>query len=223
MLAFGFSSGLPFALLIGTLTAWLGEAKVDLDHDRPAVAGSGSPARSSSCGRPPSTGCGRPIDRAARAAQRDGSCTCQAVIIAALLGLVATDPAQSIGQFALFAFLGALALGDAGHRHRRVADRRGGRSRRRSRCCRRSISWASAPPRIVGGAFALHLAAGDELARGLCGDGGADGRGDADRARRARYADDRPTPPRSKPANSTRGHARHRAGRGRACAGPGRS
>ena len=30
MLAFGFSSGLPFALLIGTLTAWLGEVGVKL-------------------------------------------------------------------------------------------------------------------------------------------------------------------------------------------------
>src|SRR3982751_3799186 len=30
MLAFGFSSGLPFALLIGTLNAWLGEAKINL-------------------------------------------------------------------------------------------------------------------------------------------------------------------------------------------------
>jgi PAT family beta-lactamase induction signal transducer AmpG len=30
MLAFGFSSGLPFTLLIGTLNAWLGEAKVSL-------------------------------------------------------------------------------------------------------------------------------------------------------------------------------------------------
>jgi len=30
MLGFGFSSGLPFALLIGTLTAWLGDAKVNL-------------------------------------------------------------------------------------------------------------------------------------------------------------------------------------------------
>src|SRR5204862_6434253 len=30
MLAFGFSSGLPFALLIGTLNAWLGEVGVKL-------------------------------------------------------------------------------------------------------------------------------------------------------------------------------------------------
>src|ERR1700748_450082 len=30
MLAFGFSSGLPFALLIGTLNAWLGDAKISL-------------------------------------------------------------------------------------------------------------------------------------------------------------------------------------------------
>jgi PAT family beta-lactamase induction signal transducer AmpG len=30
MLAFGFSSGLPYALLIGTLNAWLGEANINL-------------------------------------------------------------------------------------------------------------------------------------------------------------------------------------------------
>ena len=30
MLIFGFSAGLPFSLLVGTLNAWLGEAKVDL-------------------------------------------------------------------------------------------------------------------------------------------------------------------------------------------------
>src|SRR3954452_20882569 len=30
MLAFGFSSGLPFALLIGTLNAWLGGTKINL-------------------------------------------------------------------------------------------------------------------------------------------------------------------------------------------------
>src|SRR3954452_23879780 len=30
MLAFGFSSGLPYALLIGTLNAWLGEASINL-------------------------------------------------------------------------------------------------------------------------------------------------------------------------------------------------
>src|SRR4028118_328221 len=30
MLVFGFSAGLPFSLLVGTLNAWLGEAKVDL-------------------------------------------------------------------------------------------------------------------------------------------------------------------------------------------------
>lgn len=31
MLLFGFSSGLPYALLLGTLTAWLSDAKVDLE------------------------------------------------------------------------------------------------------------------------------------------------------------------------------------------------
>lgn len=31
MLAFGFSAGLPYALLLGTLFAWLGTAEVDLE------------------------------------------------------------------------------------------------------------------------------------------------------------------------------------------------
>ena len=31
MLALGFSAGLPYALLLGTLYAWLGEAQVDLE------------------------------------------------------------------------------------------------------------------------------------------------------------------------------------------------
>ena len=30
MLVFGFSAGLPFSLLVGTLNAWLGEAPADV-------------------------------------------------------------------------------------------------------------------------------------------------------------------------------------------------
>src|SRR4028119_304132 len=30
MLVFGFSAGLPFSLLVGTLNAWMGEAKISL-------------------------------------------------------------------------------------------------------------------------------------------------------------------------------------------------
>lgn len=107
MLAFGFSSGLPFALLIGTLTAWLGEAKINLATIgllswiglASAFKFLWSPAIDRL--RPPVIG---------RLGRRKGwIVTCQAVIVMALLGLVATDPATQIGRFALFAFLGALA------------------------------------------------------------------------------------------------------------------
>ena len=107
MLAFGFSSGLPFALLIGTLTAWLGEAKVNLATIgllswiglASAFKFLWSPAVDRL--RPPVIG---------RLGRRKGwIATCQAVIVAALLGLVATNPATDIGRFALFAFIGALA------------------------------------------------------------------------------------------------------------------
>ena len=50
MLAFGFSSGLPFALLIGTLNAWLGDAKINLATIG-VLSWIGSPMRSSSSGR----------------------------------------------------------------------------------------------------------------------------------------------------------------------------
>ena len=107
MLAFGFSSGLPFALLIGTLTAWLGEAKINLATIgllswiglASAFKFLWSPAVDRL--RPPVIG---------RLGRRKGwIVTCQAVIVVALLGLVATDPVTDIGRFALFAFLGALA------------------------------------------------------------------------------------------------------------------
>ena len=55
MLAFGFSSGLPFALLIGTLNAWLGDAKINLATIG-VLSWIGLATRSSSCGRRSSTG-----------------------------------------------------------------------------------------------------------------------------------------------------------------------
>ncbi|MEQ7873171.1 MFS transporter [Sphingomonas sp. ASV193] len=107
MLAFGFSSGLPFALLIGTLNAWLGELKVNL-----ATIGVlswiglaysfkflWSPA----------------VDRLAlpglsRLGRRKSWITfCQAVLVLALLGLSVTDPLTNIGTFALIAFVAAFA------------------------------------------------------------------------------------------------------------------
>ena len=157
MLAFGFSSGLPFALLIGTLTAWLGEAKVNL-----ATIGLLSWIGLASAFKflwSPA------IDRlqlpfVGRLGRRKGWIVpCQAVIILALLGLVATDPAQAIGRFALFAFLGALASAtqdiaiDAWRID--VADE-ATPVEVLSAIYQLGFRTAS----IVGGAFALHLAVG---------------------------------------------------------------
>jgi PAT family beta-lactamase induction signal transducer AmpG len=107
MLGFGFSSGLPYALLIGTLNAWLGEVKIDLATigvlswiglsysfkflwsplvDRLALPG---------------------LERLGR--RKSWIALCQGVLVLSFLGLAATDPARAIGTFALFAFLGALA------------------------------------------------------------------------------------------------------------------
>lgn len=106
MLAFGFASGLPFALLVGTLYAWLGDAKVNLATIG-VIAWIGlayafkflwSPAIDRL--RPPLIG------RLGR--RKSWIVLCQIVIVAALIGLAFTDPTVAIGRFALFAFIGAL-------------------------------------------------------------------------------------------------------------------
>lgn len=107
MMGFGFSSGLPYALLIGTLNAWLGEVKIDLATigvlswiglsysfkflwsplvDRLALPG---------------------LERLGR--RKSWIALCQGVLVLSFAGLAATDPIHAIGTFALFAFLGALA------------------------------------------------------------------------------------------------------------------
>ena len=107
MLAFGFSSGLPFALLVGTLTAWLGEVGVKLATigvfswiglsysfkfiwspvvDRVRLPG---------------------LERLGR--RKSWIALCQALILVSLAGISFTDPVNSIGSFVGFAFVGALA------------------------------------------------------------------------------------------------------------------
>lgn len=106
MLAFSFSSGLPFALLIGTLTAWLGEVKVNL-----ATIGVlswigltyafkflWSPLVDRT--RPPLLG------RIGR--RKSWVVLCQGLIILGLIGLVVTDPTVHIARFALFAFVASI-------------------------------------------------------------------------------------------------------------------
>ncbi len=107
MLGFGFASGLPYALLLGTLNAWLGEVKVDLATigvlswiglsysfkflwsplvDRMALPGLEALGR-----------------------RKSWILLCQIVLVLGFVGLALTDPAHAIGTFALFAFLAALA------------------------------------------------------------------------------------------------------------------
>ena len=107
MLAFGFSSGLPFALLIGTLNAWLGDAKVNL----------------ATIGVLSWIGLGYAfkflwsplVDRVklpllGRFGRRTSwIILCQLGLIVSFIGLGATNPAASIGWFAIFAVIGAFA------------------------------------------------------------------------------------------------------------------
>jgi PAT family beta-lactamase induction signal transducer AmpG len=107
MLAFGFSSGLPFALLIGTLNAWLGDAKINLATigvlswiglsyafkflwsplvDRVRIPLLGDLGR-----------------------RKSWIVLCQAGLIISFVGLGLGDPAHNISTFALFAVIGAFA------------------------------------------------------------------------------------------------------------------
>ena len=107
MLGFGFSSGLPYALLIGTLNAWLGDAHVNLATigvlswiglayafkflwspvvDRVALPG---------------------LSRIGR--RKSWIALAQAVMLLAFAALAFTDPAVAIGRFAGFAVIAALA------------------------------------------------------------------------------------------------------------------
>ena len=106
MLALGFSSGLPYALLIGTLNAWLGDVKVNLATigvlswiglayafkflwspvvDRLVLPGFGRLGR-----------------------RKSWIMLCQMVMVLAFVGLAFTDPVTDIGRFALFAVMAAL-------------------------------------------------------------------------------------------------------------------
>jgi PAT family beta-lactamase induction signal transducer AmpG len=107
MLVFGFSAGLPYTLLIGTLNAWLGEWEIDLATigvlswiglayafkflwsplvDRFALPG---------------------LSRLGR--RRSWLILCQVLLVFTFFALAASDPRVSIGTFALIAVIGAFA------------------------------------------------------------------------------------------------------------------
>jgi PAT family beta-lactamase induction signal transducer AmpG len=107
MLGFGFSSGLPYALLFGTLNAWLGEVGINLATigvlSWIGLSYSFKFLWSPLVDRMPLPG----LERLGR--RKSWIILCQAVMVLGFGGLAMTNPAQAIGTFALFAFLAALA------------------------------------------------------------------------------------------------------------------
>ncbi|MDR2858518.1 MAG: MFS transporter [Novosphingobium sp.] len=107
MLGFGFSSGLPYALLIGTLNAWLGEVGVNLATIG-VLSWIGLSYSFKFLWSPLVDRLPLPLlDRLGR--RKSWILLCQTVLVLGFAGLAATDPARAIGTFALFAFLAALA------------------------------------------------------------------------------------------------------------------
>jgi PAT family beta-lactamase induction signal transducer AmpG len=105
MLAFGFSAGLPFTLLIGTLNAWLGEAKVSL-----ATIGILSwigLAYGFQFLWSPLVDQWRPPLLAKLGRRRSWILLCQGILALCFLALAATDPAVSLGGVAGIAVVGA--------------------------------------------------------------------------------------------------------------------
>lgn len=107
MLAFGFSSGLPYALLIGTLNAWLGEMKIALATIG-VLSWIGLAYAFKFLWSPLVDRVELPlIGRIGR--RKSWIVLCQAAMILAFAGLAATDPVANIGRFAIFAVIAALA------------------------------------------------------------------------------------------------------------------
>src|ERR1700742_4226012 len=97
MLAFGFSSGLPFALLVGTLTAWLGEVGVKLATIG-VLSWIGLTYAFKFLWSPLVDRLQLPVlGRLGR--RKSWIVLCQALMVVGLLGLVFTDPSQHIARF----------------------------------------------------------------------------------------------------------------------------
>ncbi|HSR00645.1 MAG TPA: MFS transporter [Sphingomicrobium sp.] len=107
MLAFGFSSGLPFALLIGTLNAWLGDAKINLATIG-VLSWIGLAYAFKFLWSPLVDRVSLPL--LGRLGRRTSWIViCQVGLIVSFVGLGATNPAIAIGWFAIFAVIGAFA------------------------------------------------------------------------------------------------------------------
>src|SRR5947209_4212743 len=103
MLAFGFSSGLPFALLIGTLNAWLGEAKINLATIG-VLSWIGLSYSFKFLWSPLVDRFKLPLlERVGR--RKSWIVLCQALLVAGFAGLALTNPSTNIGTFAVFAVI----------------------------------------------------------------------------------------------------------------------
>lgn len=107
MLAFGFSSGLPFALLIGTLNAWLGDAKINLATIG-VLSWIGLSYAFKFLWSPLVDRLKLPL-LGELGRRKSWIVLCQAGLIASFVGLGASDPAVGIGWFAIFAVIGAFS------------------------------------------------------------------------------------------------------------------
>src|SRR5947209_4427766 len=156
MLAFGFSSGLPFALLIGTLNAWLGDAKINLATIG-VLSWIGLTYAFKFLWSPLVDRVQLPL-LAQLGRRKSWIMLCQAFLIVAFIGLGASNPAANIGGFAIFAVIGAFASAtqdiavDAWRID--VAD-----ERTPVELLSAVYQFGYRPASIVGGAFALPLAA----------------------------------------------------------------
>src|SRR6201995_4087642 len=107
MLALGFSSGLPNALLIGTLTAWLGEVGVKMATIG-VLSWIGLTYAFKFLWSPLVDRFQLPLlSKLGRS--KSWIMFCQAFLILSFVGLGASDPARNIGVFASFAVIGAIA------------------------------------------------------------------------------------------------------------------
>src|SRR5438045_2315418 len=107
MLAFGFSSGLPFALLIGTLNAWLGDAKINLATIG-VLSWIGLTYAFKFLWSPLVDRVHLPL-LSQLGRRKSWILLCQAGLIISFVGLGLGNPAVSIGGFAIFAVIGAFA------------------------------------------------------------------------------------------------------------------
>src|SRR5215210_4276986 len=107
MLAFGFSAGLPYALLIGTLNAWLGESNINLATIG-VLSWIGLSYSFKFLWSPLVDRLRLPVlEQLGR--RKSWIILCQGIMILSFAGLAATNPATNIGTFAIFAVIAALA------------------------------------------------------------------------------------------------------------------